>query len=104
MYAIFETGGQQHRVQPGDVVRVARLPGEPGAEIVFDRVLVIGGDGGVRVGSPALEGALVRGTVVDQKRGPKIRIYTYKKTQNANRKTRGHRQALTAVKIAAIEG
>jgi large subunit ribosomal protein L21 len=103
-YAIIETGGAQHRVEPGAVVRVGRVSGEPGTAVVFDRVLMIAGEDGARVGSPALDGARVRGTVVDQRRGPKVRIFTYKKRQNANRKTQGHRQALTTVKIDAIEG
>jgi len=103
MYAVIETGGRQRRVQVGDVVRVERLDGDAGAEVVFDRVLLLGGDS-PRAGRPMVEGARVRGTIVEQGRGPKIRIFTYKKTQNSNRKRAGHRQAYTAVKIDAIEG
>jgi large subunit ribosomal protein L21 len=105
VYAIIDSGGQQLRVQVGDVVRVARRAGEVGAEVVFDRVLAVaGGDGAARVGTPLVDGARVRGSVVGQGRGAKVVIYHYKHRQNANRKRGGHRQAYTAVKIDAIEG
>ena len=103
MYAVIETGGHQHRVQVGEVVRVARLAGEAGAPIVFERVLIVGGDAGVKVGAPTLDGAQVRGTVVAQDRDSKILIYTYKKRKNSCRKHQGHRQHFTAVKIEEIE-
>ena len=103
MYAVIETGGHQHRVQVGDVVRVARVAGEAGGSVVFDRVLIVGGDGGVQVGTPTLDGAQVRGTVLAQDRDSKILIYTYKKRKNSARKRAGHRQHFTAVKIEAIE-
>ncbi len=103
MYAVIETGGHQHRVQVGDVVRVARVAGEAGGSVVFDRVLIVGGDGGVQVGTPTLDGAQVRGTVLAQDRDSKILIYTYKKRKNSARKRAGHRQHFTAVKIETIE-
>jgi len=103
MYAVIETGGHQHRVQVGEVVRVARLDGEAGGSVVFDRVLIVGGDGGVKVGTPTLDGAQVRGTVVAQDRDRKILVYTYKRRKNSARKKQGHRQHFTAVKIEAIE-
>lgn len=104
MYAVIETGGKQHRVEVGQVVRVERLTGEPGDAIVFDRVLMIGGTENVKLGAPTLDGINVRGSVVEQSRGPKIAIYTYKRRQNSNRRRAGHRQDYTAVKIEAIEG
>ncbi len=103
MYAVIETGGHQHRVQVGEVVRVARLDGEAGGSVVFDRVLIVGGDGGVKVGTPTLDGAQVRGTVVAQDRDRKILVYTYKRRKNSARKKQGHRQHFTAVKIEVIE-
>ena len=103
MYAVIETGGKQHRVCPGEVVKVESLPGDAGSSVTFDRVLLVGDGDSVRVGTPALSGARVRATVVAQVRGPKIVIYTYKKTKNANRGRAGHRQSLTTVKIEAIE-
>ena len=68
MYAVIETGGHQHRVQVGDVVRVARLAGEAGGSVVFDRVLIVGGNDKVKVGTPTLDGAQVHGTVMAQDR------------------------------------
>jgi len=103
MYAVIETGGHQHRVQVGNVVRVARIAGEAGGSVVFDRVLIVAGDDGIKVGTPTLEGAQVRGTVLAQERDSKILIYTYKRRKNSARKRQGHRQHFTAVKIQAIE-
>jgi len=103
MYAVIETGGKQLRVEVGQVVRVEKLAAEAGSEVVFDRVLAIGGEGEPRIGSPTVDGALVKGSVVGQVRGDKVVIYTFKKRQNSNRRRAGHRQNYTAVKIDAIE-
>ena len=106
MYAVIETGGQQLRVEVGEVVNVAHLAGEVGGSVVFDRVLMVGGDDGKKdpqLGRPILDGAQVRGTVVAQDRDRKVIVYTYKKRKNSCRKTNGHRQQFTAVKIEAIE-
>ncbi len=103
MFAVIESGGKQHRVQVGDVVRVEALDAETGAQVVFDRVLASGEGDAAKIGRPALEGARVLGTVVGQGRGDKVLVYTFKKTKNSNRKRRGHRQAFTAVRIDAIE-
>ena len=103
MYAVIETGGRQHRVRVGDVVRVDRLAAETGSAVVFDRVLLVGSGSDVQVGSPTIDGAQVKASVVEHDRAKKILIYTYKRRQNSNRKQGGHRQAYTAVKIEAIE-
>ena len=103
MYAVIQAGGRQVRVQVGDVVRVDRLSQEVGSEVVFDRVLMLGGDENVKLGAPDIEGARVRGTVVEQGRDKKILIYTFKRRQNSNRRRAGHRQDYTAVKIDSIE-
>jgi large subunit ribosomal protein L21 len=104
MYAVIQTGGKQHRVEVGEVVRVESLAGDAGDSVVFDKVLMVGDSDSVRVGSPVVEGASVRGTVVSHGRGKKILIFTYKRRKNSNRRTQGHRQNYTAVKIDAIEG
>jgi large subunit ribosomal protein L21 len=105
MYAVIQTGGKQVRVKVGDVVRVEQLTGDPGSAVNFDQVLMISdADNRVKLGSPTLDGCSVRGTVVKQGRAKKIRLYTYKRRQNSNRRTQGHRQSFTAVKIDAIEG
>lgn len=104
VYAVIETGGKQHRVQVGEVVRVESLPVEPGGSVVFDRVLLVGEGESTRVGDPVVAGVQVRGTVVEQGRGPKIIGYVFKPRKNSNRRRWGHRQGFTAVKIDAIEG
>ncbi|ANM31168.1 50S ribosomal protein L21 [Acidobacteria bacterium Mor1] len=103
MYAVIQAGGRQLRVQEGDVVHVDKMSAEAGESVVFDQVLLIGGGEDSRVGTPMVDGARVEGTVVAQKRDKKVLIYTYKPRQNANRKSAGHRQHLTAVKIDAIQ-
>ena len=103
MYAVIVTGGQQLRVEVGDVVKVAHLTGEVGGSVVFDRVLMVGGDKDPQLGKPTVDGAQVRGTVIAQDRDRKVIVYTYKKRKNSCRKTNGHRQQFTAVKIEAIE-
>ena len=104
MYAVIQTGGKQHRVEIGEVVRVESLTDDAGESVVFDEVLMVGEGDSVRVGSPRVEGATVRGTVVSHGRAKKILIYTYKRRKNSNRRSMGHRQNYTAVKIDAIEG
>ena len=104
MYAVIQTGGKQQRVEIGEVVQVESLSGDAGDAVVFDRVLMVGDGDSVRVGSPAVEGATVRGTIVSHGRAKKVLIYTYKRRKNSNRRSQGHRQNYTAVKIDAIEG
>ena len=101
MYAIIRTGGKQYRVQKGDVVRVERLAGTVGATVTLEDVLLVGGEGEPRVGSPRIEGATVVGTVVEQDRDAKVRVFKYKKRKHY-RRTRGHRQSYTAVRIDAV--
>ncbi len=101
MYAIIRTGGKQYRVQRGDVVRVERIPAEVGATVTLDDVLLVGGDGEPKLGGPRVEGASVVGTVVEQGRDAKVRVFKYKKRKHY-RRTRGHRQSFTAVRIDAV--
>ncbi len=103
MYAVIEAGGRQVRVEVGDVVRVDHLSGDVGSEVVFDRVLLVGSDEGPKIGTPTVEAAAVRGSIVEQGRGKKVLIYTYKRRKNSNRRSRGHRQDFTAVKIDSID-
>jgi large subunit ribosomal protein L21 len=102
VYAIIKTGGKQYRVQKGDVVRVERLEEAVGATVTLDEVLFLGGEGEPRVGNPSLAGASVVGTVVEQDRDAKIRVFKYKKRKHY-RRTRGHRQSFTAVRIDAVQ-
>jgi large subunit ribosomal protein L21 len=101
-YAIIETGGKQYRVAVGDRLAIEKLPVEAGADVTFDRVLMIGGGGAIKVGTPLVSGASVRARVEDQFRGPKIVVFKYKPKKRYRRRT-GHRQALTRVAITAID-
>ena len=102
MYAIVETGGKQYRVKPGDTVAVERLTGEPGESLDLGRVLLVAGNGDqARVGSPGVEGAVVRAEVVEHIRGEKIIVFRYKSKVRYRRKT-GHRQSLTRLRITDI--
>jgi large subunit ribosomal protein L21 len=101
-YAVIGTGGKQYRVTEGEVIQVESLPGEPGGSITFDDVLLVGGESGVTVGTPRVDGATVRGTIVEQGRGAKITVFKKKRRKHYKR-TRGHRQSLTSVRIEAIE-
>ncbi len=93
MYAIVETGGKQYRVKPGDTIAVERLTGEPGEVLDLGRVLLVAGNGDTpRIGSPGVEGAVVRAEVVEHARGEKIIVFRYKSKVRYRRKT-GHRQA-----------
>ncbi len=102
MYAIVRAGGRQHRVEAGQVVRFDRLSGEVGAQVTLGEVLLVSGDLGTKIGAPLLSGAEVVGTVVEQGRGDKIRVFKYKKRKHY-RRTRGHRQSFTAVRIDALK-
>src|SRR5262245_17438095 len=103
MYAVVRTGGKQVRVAPGQSVRVENLAGEVGAQISFDEVLVVGGEGEPRLGQPLVAGARVVGTIVRQGRARKITIFKSKRRKNYRRK-QGHRQGFTEVRVEAIEG
>jgi large subunit ribosomal protein L21 len=103
MYAVIETGGKQVRVEEGDVVDLERLGGaRDGSEVVFDRVLMIGGEGETEIGEPVLEGARVRAQLVSDLRGPKIVVFKFKRRKGYRRR-RGHRQELQRFRIEAIE-
>lgn len=100
-YAIIETGGKQYRVSVGDRLAVEKLVAEPGSDIVFDRVLLVGGDGSTTVGTPLVSGASVTAQVEEQFRGEKIIVFKYKPKKRYRRRT-GHRQSLTRVAITGI--
>ena len=101
MFAVIKTGGKQYRVAANDVITVATLPGEAGADVTFDQVLTLSHGGGVEVGAPAVAGATVAGTIVEHTRGPKVIAFKKRRRQNSRRK-RGHRQDLTTVRIGGF--
>ena len=97
MYAIIAAGGRQYRVSEGDTIYIDKVAQEAESTISFD-VLMIGGEGEVKVGNPILAGAKVEGKVVAQVKGEKIKIYKYKSKKNYHRRA-GHRQPFTKVEI-----
>ena len=101
MYAIIETGGKQYKVEAGDVIYIEKLDVEADADITFDKVIAIGGDDGIKVGAPYVEGASVSAKAVKNGKAKKIVVFTYKPKKNAKR-TMGHRQPYTKVEIGAI--
>jgi len=101
MYAVIETGGKQYRVNQGDVIRVEKLPADVGDKVDFDRVLLVGEGGDVKVGNPTVDGATVSGTVVEQDRHRKIIVFKMKRRKNYRRK-QGHRQDYTGIHIDKI--
>jgi large subunit ribosomal protein L21 len=103
MYAVIESGGKQHKVSPGETVQVERLAAPAGEPIEFSRVLMISDDKGVRVGTPVVDGAKVVATVLEEGRGEKIIVFK-KIRRKQYRRTKGHRQYFTRVRIDRIEG
>jgi large subunit ribosomal protein L21 len=101
MYAIVQSGGHQYRVAVGATVDVELLEAAPGDGITMDQVLLIGG-AQPRVGTPFVEGAAVRATVVGETKGEKLVVYKYK-PKNRYKKKSGHRQRFTRLKIDAID-
>lgn len=99
MHAVIKTGGKQYRVQPGDLLVVEKLEGNAGAEVVFDQVLMLDGT----VGAPLIGGATVVATLIETRQGEKIKIF--KKTRRQGyRRTRGHRQPESVLRVTAIDG
>jgi large subunit ribosomal protein L21 len=101
MYAVLETGSKQYRVSAGDTLEVDRLAVEAGKPFTFDRVLLVNNDGKVTVGSPTVASATIVADIVEHIRGEKKVAYKMKRRKGF-RKTIGHRQELTVVKIKEI--
>jgi len=102
MEAVIASGGKQYRVTPGQVIKVERLGKPKGAAVQFDKVLLVNNDGQVTVEPKALSGAKVTGEVLAEQKGTKVLVVKFKRRKNY-RRHRGHRQAMTAVRITNIE-
>ena len=100
MYAVFESGGKQHRVAEGESLKLEKIEAATGETIEFDRVLMVGGDD-VRVGTPLVDGAKVTAEIVDHGRHEKVRIVKFNRRKH-HRKETGHRQWYTEVRITGI--
>ena len=101
MFAVFSSGGKQHRVTEGEIIRVEKLAVQAGEEVVFDKVLMVADGDSVSVGAPYVEGGKVTGEVVGNDRGKKLRIIKFKRRKDYLRR-QGHRQWFTEVKITGI--
>jgi large subunit ribosomal protein L21 len=101
MYAVIKTGGKQYKVAPGGLVAVAKIAGDAGDTVAFEEVLLVGGENDTTLGSPLVSGAAVAGEIVGQKRTAKIIVFKKRRRQNSKR-TRGHRQDQTIVRITEI--
>jgi len=102
MYAVFQTGGKQYKASEGDLVRVERLHGDVGDEVVIKEVLMTADDQGVQIGTPLLAEAQVIGRIVEQDRARKIIVFKQKRRKGYRRKA-GHRQHYTCLKIDQIK-
>ena len=102
MYAIVEAGGKQYRVEKDSVIAVEKLEAQVGDKVELDRVLLVNQDGDLQVGTPVVEGAKVVCQVLEQGRGPKIRVFTYKAKKNYSRRI-GHRQSYSRLLVEDIK-
>jgi len=103
MFAVIETGGKQYKVAENDVIKVEKLPGKEGQTIKLDKVLMMGDDKGVKIGTPLLAGTDVEAEILEQSRADKIIVFKMKRRKNYQR-THGHRQDQTVLRITAIGG
>lgn len=103
MYAVIKTGGKQYRVQAGDVLVVEKLAGEPGVDVAFGEVLMLGDGDAVTVGAPLVDGATVTATLIETRKGEKVKIFK-KIRRQGYRRTRGHRQTETVLRVTSVAG
>lgn len=101
MYAVVEAGGKQHRVREGDLLRIEKVDGDVGSKVIFDNVLMVGGEGTPKIGMPLVEGAKVNAEIVAQGKSKKVIVFQRKRRKHMKR-LRGHRQPFTDVKITGI--
>lgn len=101
MYAIVETGGKQYRVEPGQVLKVEKLAGEVGGTLELNQVLLVSGEHGVTIGRPQVERARVTAEIMAQGRTRSVMVFKKKRRKNY-RRTKGHRQSFTQLRITDI--
>jgi large subunit ribosomal protein L21 len=103
MFAVIESGGKQHRVEPGEVLKLEKLDVEPGGTVGFDKVMMVGEGADVKIGAPYVEGSKVTAEVVAHGRAKKVTIIKMRRRKHYRRQA-GHRQYFTQVKITDISG
>jgi large subunit ribosomal protein L21 len=101
MYAVIQTGGKQYRVSAGEKLKIERIAGDVGQEIVLDRVLLVADGDALKMGAPLLAGARVKAKVLKHGRGEKLRIFKLNRRKHY-RRTQGHRQNYTEIEILGI--
>ena len=101
MYAVIKTGGKQYRVVQGERLKVEKSEAEVGAKVTLDQILMVADGEKITIGSPVVKGASVQATVVSHGRGDKVMIFKFRRRKHY-RKTQGHRQSFTEIKIEAI--
>ncbi len=101
MYAVFQSGGKQHRVTEGQIVRLEKLEAATGDVVEFDQVLMVSDGNDVKIGAPLVSGGKVTAEIVDHGRGDKVKIVKFRRRKHS-RKQQGHRQWFTEVKITGI--
>ncbi|MDE6004560.1 MAG: 50S ribosomal protein L21 [Oscillospiraceae bacterium] len=101
MYAVIETGGKQVRVQEGDIIFIEKLNVGADQTVNFDKIVALGADDGLKIGTPYVEGATVSAKVLKNGKAKKITVFTYKPKKGEKRKM-GHRQPYTQVQIETI--
>jgi len=101
MFAVLKTGGKQYKVAKNDIIEIERLPGEAGAQVVFDQILMVGDGAGATAGAPLIAGASVAGTLLEQAKGDKVIVFKKRRRHNYRRRN-GHRQQHTILKIVSI--
>jgi large subunit ribosomal protein L21 len=102
MYAVIKTGGKQYRVNAGEKIKVEKLIAEVGDTVTLDQILMVSDGEKTTIGSPIVKGATVKATVVSHGRGDKVMIFKFRRRKHY-RKTQGHRQSFTEIKIEAIK-
>lgn len=102
MYAVIQSGGKQYRVAEGEIVRLEKLEAETGAQVEFKDILLVKADDTTHIGRPLVEGATVKGIVESIGKADKVLVFKYKKKKQY-RRTRGHRQEYTEVRVEKIQ-
>ena len=103
MYAIIETGGKQYQVEVGQEIFVEKLGVEANDTVTIDKVIVVSGEDGIKVGAPYVENASVSATVVKNGKGKKVTVLTYKPKKGSSKRKIGHRQPYTKIVVEKIE-
>lgn len=102
MFAVIQTGGKQYKVQPGSKFSIEKIDADPGSELTFKEVVLVGDDKRTSIGAPFVDGASVTCVVKEQKRNGKVLIFKKRRRKNSRRKT-GHRQRITVVEVKSID-